>query len=64
MVEKPTDRDYVVVSKKYVHGRVGDIVALSLTDNQELSLLESGAVKRVEQRRPVAVDKKEGKPNG
>jgi len=45
MAEKPTDRDFEVVSKKFVHGAVGDIVTLSLTDNQERSLLESGAVK-------------------
>lgn len=46
--ERPTDRVFEVVSKMFVHGAVGELVTLSLTDNQELSLLESGAVKRVE----------------
>lgn len=46
--ERPTDRVFEVVSKRFVHGAVGEIVTLSVTDNQELSLLESGAVKRVE----------------
>lgn len=50
MAEKPTDRKFVVVSKNFVHGKVGEVVTLSVTDNQELSLLESGAVTR-----PVAV---------
>lgn len=47
MAERPTDRVFEVVSKRFVHGAVGELVTLSLTDNQELSLLESGAVKRV-----------------
>lgn len=55
MAEKPTERKYEVLSKKFVHGGVGDIVTLSLTDNQELSLLESGAVKRATVRPVVAV---------
>lgn len=46
MAERPTDRKFVVLSKRFVHGEVGDVVTLSLTDNQELSLLESGAVER------------------
>lgn len=55
MADRPTERDFEVLSKKYVHGAVGDIVTLSLTDNQEQSLLESGAVKRAEVRPSPAV---------
>lgn len=55
MAEKPTDRVFEVVSKRYVHGAVGELVTLSLTDNQELSLLQSGAVKRAEVRPSPAV---------
>lgn len=46
MAEKPTERQFEVLSKKFVHGAVGDIVTLLVTDNQELSLLESGAVRK------------------
>jgi hypothetical protein len=53
--ERPTDRTFEVLSKRFHHGAVGDIVTLSLTDNQELSLLESGAVKRVAVRPSAAV---------
>lgn len=56
MAEKPTDRQYVVLSKRFVHGNVGDTITLCLTDNQELSLLQSGAVERAEVR-PVSVVK-------
>jgi len=56
MAEKPTERAFEVLSKNYVLGKVGEIVTLSLTDNQELSLLQSGAVKRAEPR-PVSVVK-------
>lgn len=52
---KTTPREFEVVSRKFVHGEVGEIVTLHLTDNQELSLLESGAVKRVVVRPAVAV---------
>lgn len=55
MAEKPTDRQYEVLSKKYAYGNVGDVITLCLTDNQELSLLESGAVKRAEVRPTPAV---------
>jgi hypothetical protein len=55
MAEKPTERYFEVLSKRYVEGKVGDIVTLSLTDNQEKSLLESGAVKRAV--RPVVAVK-------
>lgn len=55
MRERPTDRQFEVLSKKFVHGEVGEIVTLTLTDNQELSLLESGAVKRAEVRPTSAV---------
>lgn len=56
MAEKPTERDFEVLSKKYHGYKVGDTVTLLLTDNQELSLLESGAVKRATVR-PVSVVK-------
>jgi hypothetical protein len=56
MAEKPTERQFEVLSKKYVEGKVGEVITLSLTDNQEKSLLESGAVKRAAVR-PVAVVK-------
>lgn len=55
MAERPTERDYEVVSKKFYGYKVGDIATLLLTDNQELSLLESGAVKRVAVRPSPAV---------
>lgn len=55
-LEKPTERDFEVLSKRFVHGAVGDIVTLLVTDNQEKSLLESGAVKRATVR-PVAAVK-------
>lgn len=55
MAEKPTARQYEVVSKKFVYGEVGEVITLHLTDNQEKSLLESGAVKRAEVRPTVAV---------
>lgn len=54
--ERPTERDFEVLSKKYHGYKVGDTVTLLLTDNQELSLLESGAVKRTTVR-PVSVVK-------
>jgi hypothetical protein len=37
-------RQYVVVSPKCVYGEVGELIKLELTDLQEKSLLESGAV--------------------
>jgi len=40
------EREYVVLSGRCVYGAVGELVTLTLTDNQELSLLQSGAVKR------------------
>lgn len=40
------EHDYVVLSKRCVYGEVGEVVSLTMTANQELSLLESGAVKR------------------
>lgn len=65
MAEKPTERSFEVVSKRFVHGEVGEVVTLSLTDNQELSLLESGAVKRAAARPSSAVElKKEVKSDG
>lgn len=54
--ERPTERDFEVLSKKFHPGEVGEVVTLTLTDNQELSLLQSGAVKRAEPR-PVSVVK-------
>jgi hypothetical protein len=57
MAEKPTERQFVVLSKKFVHGAVGDTITLVVTDNQEKSLLESGAVKRAEVPAPRAAVK-------
>ncbi|MGW0939110.1 hypothetical protein [Streptomyces sp. NPDC002666] len=39
-------RLYEVVSPRCVWGAVGEVIELQLTDNQELSLLEAGTVKR------------------
>jgi hypothetical protein len=51
MAREPVyERDYEVLSKWCVYGEVGEIVSLTMTENQELSLLESGAVKRAEPR--------------
>lgn len=62
---KAIEREYEVVSRKFVLGAVGDVVTIALTDNQEKSLLESGAVKRAESRPSEAVKlKKEVKQNG
>jgi len=44
--ELPQEHRYEVLSKRCVYGEVGEIVSLTMTSNQELSLLESGAVKR------------------
>lgn len=62
-VEAATPREFEVLSKNFVHGSVGDIVTLKVTDGQELSLVQSGAVKRAE-KRPTVATAKEGKPNG
>lgn len=54
--EKATERQFVVLSKRFVHGAVGETITLALTDAQELSLLQSGAVERAATR-PVSVVK-------
>lgn len=61
--EQPTDRDFEVLSRRCVYGEVGDVVTLKVTDGQELSLVQSGAVKRAENR-PTVATRKEGKANG
>lgn len=40
---------YVIVSDRTVWGKPGDEVELEMTENQELSLLQSGAVTRKEE---------------
>lgn len=59
---EPTPREFEVLSSRCVYGEVGEIVTLVVTDGQELSLVQSGAVKRAEKRPTVAP--KEGKANG
>lgn len=57
---EPTARQFEVVSPRFAEGKVGEIITLTLTDNQELSLLQSGAVKRAEPRPVEAEPSQEG----
>lgn len=61
--DQPTEREFVVLSRRCVYGAVGETVILKVTDGQELSLVQSGAVKRAE-KRPTVAPAKEGKANG
>lgn len=47
-VEDIVEREYEVLSKKFVHGKQGDKIKLALTDVQELSLLQGGIIKKAE----------------
>lgn len=60
-VEIP-ERQYVVLSKNVVWGKVGELITLRLTDNQELSLLQSGSIKKAPGPNPL-LPPKEGKTN-
>ena len=57
------EHEYIVLSPRCVWGEVGEVIRLALTENQELSLVEAGTLKRAPMR-PVVVEKKEGKDNG
>jgi hypothetical protein len=81
MAQEPTyEKDYVVLSPRCVYGSVGETVKLTMTEGQELSLLQSGAVRLstdvklelrgepgpevVQLNRPTVAVKKEGKHHG
>lgn len=53
-------REYEVLSGQFVHGESGDVVTLTMTEQQEAALLASGAVKRAESPRPKSGRNKEG----
>lgn len=55
----PVRRKYVVTSDRCVWGKPGEEVVLAFTEGQELSLLQSGAVKRAKTRPSAAVESKE-----
>lgn len=47
------ERDYEVLTRNCAWGKQGEVIKLTLTDNQELSLLQAGTVKRAAPPKPV-----------